>query len=513
MSRINTNVSSMIGQVNLARSQGDLQVHLQRLSTGLRINRGADDPAGLIVSERLRSELSGIGQGVKNSERASNVISTTEGALSEVSEMLNGLKALVVEAANTGAFSKEEIAANQLQIDSAIESITRIANTTTFAGLKLLNGSLGYKLSGVNGAHIVKSQVFGAQFGDRPNVKMDVEVIGSAQTANLYFNTNFTGVGQTAGVLPSSVTLQIAGPKGVIELTFTTGTTINQIRDAINARSSVTGIAAARQNAGNPSSGLVFSSQEYGSEAFVSVRRISGGSTFTFARIQNNAPGPINWGNPAQWTAADRDEGQDVRVLLNGAVATGRGLNVTFRNPELDISLQLAAGFADRISSGPSTFYITGGGSKFQLGPQVNASQQVDIGIDSIAATQLGGTQVPDGSGNLILQFLSSLKSGGANALDKGNLQNASAILETAIDEISQLRGRLGAFEKNVLQTNVRSLQAGLENITAAESVIRDADFARETSSLTRSQILVSAGTSALAAANSSAQSVLQLLG
>src|SRR5437764_1030339 len=128
MARINSNIPSLIARANLGRANDDLQVRLQRLSTGLRINRGADDPAGLIVSERLRSEGSGLNQAVNNSNRASSVIATTEGALSEVSDLLSSIKSLVVEAANTGAVSDQERKANQLQIDSAIESITRISN-------------------------------------------------------------------------------------------------------------------------------------------------------------------------------------------------------------------------------------------------------------------------------------------------------------------------------------------------------------------------------------------------
>src|SRR4051794_9838279 len=144
MARINTNVASLTAQRGLAKSQKNLSETLQRLSTGLRINRGADDPAGLIASEGLRSEMSGITQAIDNSQRASNVISTTEGALSEVASLLLNVKDLVVEAANGGALSADEIKANQLQVDSAIQSITRISNTSTFAGLKLLNGNLDY---------------------------------------------------------------------------------------------------------------------------------------------------------------------------------------------------------------------------------------------------------------------------------------------------------------------------------------------------------------------------------
>src|SRR5215475_979027 len=154
MARINTNVPSLVARANLAASGTDLQVRLMRLSTGLRINRGADDPAGLISSERLRSDIKGTDQGIKNSDRASSVIATTEGALSEVSDLLNSIRALIVESANTGANSPEERTANQLQIDSAIDSITRISNTASFGGLKLLNGSLDYTMSGLSSASI-----------------------------------------------------------------------------------------------------------------------------------------------------------------------------------------------------------------------------------------------------------------------------------------------------------------------------------------------------------------------
>lgn len=515
MGRINSNIASLTAQQNLGRTQNELQLRLQRLATGLRINRGADDPAGLIVSERLRSELSGIDQGVRNSERASNVIATTEGSLNEVSDLLSSIKALVVEGANTGAFSKEEITANQLQIDSAIDSITRIANTTSFAGLKLLNGSLAYRTSGLDTDAIVKPTLYGVNFGDRASIDVDVEVIGSAQNAELYLRSDFSAGGGVDGQLPSSVTLEIAGPNGVDEITFLSGTTIDNVINAINSRTSLFGVEAARVTAGpgGLGSGIVLRSVGYGSDSFVSVKRLSGGTALNFARLENNAPGPIDWSATSTYTSALTDQGKDVQVLINGALATGRGLNVALRNPELDLSFQLSENFATTVNGTPESFVITGGGSKFQLGPQVTPQQQINVAINSIAATRLGGTLVtlPDGSDEV--QFLSSLKSGGDNDLSTASLQNASGILETAIVEVSSLRGRLGAFERNVLNTNVRSLQAGLENITASESVIRDADFAGETSKLTRAQILVQTGTSVLATANTNAQQVLQLLG
>ena len=132
--------------------------------------------------------------------------------------------------------------------------------------------------------------------------------------------------------------------------------------------------------------------------------------------------------------------------------------------------------------------------------------------MQSTSAERLGGAQV-DG----VIQFLSSLQDGQGNSLaeaaDRGDFTGLEKIINKSIDEVSILRGRLGAFERNVLETNTRALQSTFENLTASRSIIRDADFAAESSELTRVQILQSAGTSVLALANQSAQNVLQLLG
>src|SRR5499427_4454481 len=136
MSRINTNIASLAAITQLTKNQTDLSVHLQRLSTGLKINSGKDAPAGLIASETLRSEINGINQAIDNSQRANNVINTAEGALSEVSSLLLEVQTLTNQAANTGALSPDEIKANQLQVDAILNSINRIANTTQFNGVK-----------------------------------------------------------------------------------------------------------------------------------------------------------------------------------------------------------------------------------------------------------------------------------------------------------------------------------------------------------------------------------------
>src|SRR5271168_1283025 len=152
MSVINTNVSSLIAQNALSQNNQALSTSLQRLSTGLKINSGADDPAGLIASQNLQAEQTGIQTAISNAGLAGNVIGTAEGGLNEVSSLLTQLQGLVGQAANTGALSSDQVGADQLQVDSILSTINRIANSTTFEGTQLLNGNLAYTTSGVASA-------------------------------------------------------------------------------------------------------------------------------------------------------------------------------------------------------------------------------------------------------------------------------------------------------------------------------------------------------------------------
>lgn len=479
MARINTNIPALTAQTNLARANRDLNSTLQRLSTGLRITRGADDPAGLIVSETLRAEMASVSQAIDNSQRASNVIATAEGALAEAAALLVNIKELAVEAANSGALSKEEIRANQLQVDSAIESITRIAQSTSFAGLKLLNGNMSYITSGVTTSAIRALDLYSAQLGNQDYMTVRISGVASAQKGILDFETSYVS---------NTVTLEIASNRGVETFSFVSGFRTSLMVSAINAVTAVTGVSATFiSGVGSEQEGIRFQSVDYGSDAFVSVRLLpSSNGTFDVVNLSDNV--------------VQRDEGSDISVTVNGTLAVGSGTEITFNTTALDLRMTLANEYA---ASDVTTFAITGGGSMFQLGPHVNTAEQSNIGINSIAASRLG---------SITTGFLNEVATGGAYSLVAGQSAEAIAIVEKAIDQISVLRGRLGAFEKNTLDTNMNSLRITLENITAAESSIRDADFAVETANLTRSQILVNAGTSVLALANQTPQSVLALL-
>jgi len=465
MSRINTNISSLTAIHRLSKNNSDLALRLQRLSSGLRINSGKDAPAALIASETLRGEIAGISQAIENSGRAGNVINTAEGALSEVSALLLEVQSLTDEAANSGGLSAEEVAANQLQVDSILNSINRIANTTQFNGVKLLNGSLDYTTSGVSTTNFANVRVNAARLPNMAPMNVVVQVTQSAQTAVL-------GT-VTTGLTAAPATIQVDGNKGSEQISFAGSSSNATMAAAINAVTNATGVVAVASATGT----LYLKSSDYGSDQFVNLSVVSG----TFA-------------------GAGKDYGRDAAVIVNGASAQATGLAVSFRNSNLDIEFDMKAAFN---TLGSSSFYVTGGGASFELGSKVTEQNKASIGMASIAAGSLGNST--DG-------YLSTLGSGGANNLASKNLTTAQRILDKAIKQVATLRGRLGAFQKEILESNINSLSVALENVTASESAIRDADFASETAALTRAQILVQANTSVLAQANASPQNVLALL-
>jgi flagellin len=477
MSRINTNVSSLIAQRVLRTNNDSLNTSLERLSTGLKINSGKDNPAGLIASENLRAEKAGITQAIDNAERANNIIGTAEGGLAEVSSLLTELQSLVGQAANTGGLSDEELAANQLQVDSILGTVNRIAGSTSFQGAKLLNGNYSYTTSGVATSAFTSLQVNAARLTDGTTKSIVVQVSNSATVGSLTFT------GAAATIPGAAVTLEIAGNAGTEQLTFAGSSTNTSIVAAINSLTEATGVTAT-SGAGNT---ISFKSSNYGSDEFVSVRALSG----TFA-VTGGTSG--------------KDFGSDAAVTVNGAAAEADGVNVSYRTNDLDIEFDLStlSGAVQGLNNGKTkTIGITGGGATFALGSKVTTTDRASIGITSVSTGSLG-----DGT----IGYLSALGSGGNNSLDSGNLVGAQKILDKAIKQVSQLRGRLGAFQKFTIGSTVNSLGVALENANAAESAIRDTDFAEETAKLTRSQILSQAATSVLAQANASPQRALSLL-
>lgn len=467
MASINTNVNSLVAQRTLAKNNQNLNVSLRRLSTGLKINSGADNPAGLIASENLRAEKTGIQAALNNAERAGNIVATAEGGLSEVSNLLNELQSLVSETANTGGLTEDEVEANQLQVDAILGTINRLSGSVNFQGEKLLNGEMGYQTSGSELSAVSNLRVNAARLPDGAEQTVNVAVIASAETGRITV---------ASAAHTSHFTLEIAGAKGTEQLSFLSSTDNAGIAAAINDLTGVTGLSA------TVSSGtLHIDSVEFGSDAFASIKTISGVSGIADAK----------------------DEGVDAEVTINGASASVDGLSVKFRNSNLDVEFDLSSDASVNTAGATKTFEITGGGATFALGSKVSENDKASIGIGSVSTGSLG----IDGN------FLSSLASGGANSLTSGNFGQAQETLDAAIKQVAQTRGRLGSFQKFVINSTVNQLGVAFENASAAESAIRDADFAAETAAMTRNQILAQASTTVLAQANQQPQRVLSLLG
>lgn len=606
MTRINTNVASLRGLRNLDRANNLLNTSLTRLSTGLKINSGKDNPAGLIASETLRSQITVIEQSIKNSNRANNVISTADAALGEITGLLNQVRGLIQEGLNNGALSTAEIEANQSQIDEALSAINRISANTKFGSDKLIDGSKAFttQLTSADNAKLSDFQINSAVFAGSSSVVIDATITGVATRGELF--NDFV-----SGGLTSATTLEVSGAKGTDVIFLGAGSTLDNIKAAFDGVKDATGVEAVKTapvagkgtiassganddliftdkraatgdqaeftqvlkvkinqktsgstlavtssstaseilltvtlgtdasnnvtstasdvkallesdanssayvtvslegtgagtidaadlgdaqvtvNTGAKDAFLTFRSTDFGSAQFVGVKVLQG----TFTTTKDSVGG----------AAAERVSGTDVQARINGQIAQGKGLKTTIRTAGLNASLTFTS--AANTANNNAKITVTGGGSLFQIGQDVSTSGQVSLGIDAVNTGRLGGV-----SGKLF-----ELGSGGGKSLldvsptlPGSDLVN---IVDEAISRVTELRGRLGSLQKNVVDTNIATLGVALESISEARSQIVDTDFAAETANLTRAQILSQSGLSVLAIANQNPSQVLSLLG
>jgi flagellin len=333
----------------------------------------------------------------------------------------------------------------------------------------------------VAGQRLSSIQVNAAKIPEGSSRTVNVQLLAPSEFAFV----SAAGAG-TGGALSEATTLQVRGNNGTEVLSFASGSSLDQIATAINAATELTGVSA------TVSGGSVyFTSDSFGSNSLVSVERLTGSLTLTGGG------------------ASAEDFGVDGQVTVNGTNANVDGLKVSARSGSLSVDLILSSDFAQTLATATAadrtaTFDITGGGAVFAIAPTLGLVGQEALGLQGTSTGSLG---------NGVVGFLASLGQGEANDLSSKNFATAQRIIRESIAEVSSTRGRIGTFQKDTLTSTINSLQVTLENTTAAESAIRDADFAVETSSLTRSQILVQSATVALQLANSQPQNALALLG
>ena len=468
---INTNISSLNAQRNSAKVSDQLSTAMSRLSSGLRINSAKDDAAGLAISERMTSQVRGLNQAARNANDGISLAQTAEGALASVGDNLQRIRELAVQSANATNSSSDRVAL-QKEVTQLSAEIDRVATQTQFNGINLLDGSFS-------------AQQF--QVGANAGQTISVASISNARSSALGQFQGYTLSNQSIGTASNTAAAQSVTVGGVTTQLGTIANDAKALASAINA-SGVTGLSAT-------ANATVVAA---GTSAVTGTA--SGNATFTLNGLAITVAGTTN----AATNRANTVSAFNAQSSVTGVVAadTGSGVSLTAADGR-NIAYSFAAG--------------TGGAS---------TATTADFGIATPGANPTAGTlnityNAPSGTtGNVAFAgaFANStaIAATGTSvaAIDISTLAGANAALgsvDAALATINSNRADLGAMQ-NRFSSAISNLQSTNQNLSAARSRIQDADFASETSSLSRAQVLQQAATAMVAQANQLPQQVLQLL-
>ncbi len=465
MTRINTNVGSLIGRNNLNRANASLSQSLTRLSTGLRINTGKDDPAGLIASENLRSDITSIKKAITNTDRANQVIATADSALGQVSSLLNDIRGLVTESANSGALSDDQIAANQLQIDSSLKALNRIAQTTTFQGRRLLDGSLDFQTSaGTDFSKLSALQINQANLGAAGEVNVDINVTSAATKASVEVGGITAGVTGAKATGSLSFTSSAPGTAAVdFELAGTpaaagTGSGNFTIEDV--ASTSATGTAVLETQVTGTLSLETEANALFTLNSKATGDLTIGGNTISLVAADGgNADGAagndvtelqVNYGQVADTSSYDAGSGVltvNVQALASAATI---GDVVTAINAGTDFAATSADGANTFTASegDAATFALEGGGQELTLqalnaGPAGAGAGNAAISAIEIVSNGVNGTSFNTGTGVLTITTAADLTSAPATVGDIVTAINAGT--DFSVDAAGLTAGELAA--------------------------------------------------------------------
>lgn len=516
---VNTNVSSINAQRSLYKVDRSLTKAMERLASGMRINRSADDAAGLAIATGLQSQVRGLGQAVRNASDGLSVIGMADGAVNQQVEILQRIRELAVQAASD-LNSASNRASIQQEIDNQIEELTRIGNTVEFNGTNLINGTFTNK----------KIQV-GAQANQEITVSIgDFRAAGMGQIAQ---QVGFSyGTAGTVGNL-SSMRLNSgpisggaytgAGSKGVQITSGTTTTDVGASQDdGVSAYFSDRS-AISKANAINAVSGQTGVTASVGAATWLSTTAITAaaGGISTATKLEINGVVVIDGSVSAFATGLDDSTGS-IRSHIN-AKSNETGVTATMVDVGGTMRLQLTAADGRNIilkmaGTAANTGVTVGDGTVAATNTHqatgiltLTSNDDFTVVSDSVAATNmLGLTSVVANSSitvatdpNKAVNLIDVTAAGGsALAID---------IIDSAISQIGDAQAELGALT-NRLENTIDNLQVSIENLMSSESRIRDADFAVETANLTRAQIIQQAGVAVLAQANLRPQAALSLL-
>jgi flagellin len=491
---INTNVPSLTAQRNLNSSQSSLATSLQRLSSGLRINSAKDDAAGLAISERMTSQVRGLNQAVRNANDAISLTQTAEGAMGSITEGLQRMRELSVQAANDSNSASDRQALQQ-EVSQLQQEINRVASTTQFNGKNLLDGSFSgqYFQVGANA-----NQSIGISLNNTKATNIGANTVSANGTLNNAAALAAGAGARVANTVVAAEDLTVTGSLGTAAVTVNLADTAKAVASAVNAQSATTGVSASAAT-----------------EATLSGLTATG--TYTFTLFGENSTGvavSATIGNTADLSALSTAINN--YAATTGITATVSGGSVTLKSESgADISLTDFAGAGDISLQGRNAFTSATAGAAVVLTGATAATDSSTVGgtlkfsssdAFSVTSASAGGLFTATTANASALSSVASISVGtqtGANA--------AIDVIDAALQSINTQRASLGAIQNRV-QNTISNLQTTSENVSAARSRIQDADFAMETANLTRAQILQQAGTAMLAQANSLPQNVLSLL-
>lgn len=492
-SYINTNIASMNAQRSLTTSQGSLQTSMQRLSSGLRINSAKDDSAGLAISQRMTSQLNGQNQAARNANDGISLAQTAEGDLQQIGSNLQRIRDLAVQAAN-GSNSASDRASLNNEASQLISEINRVASSSNFNGVNLLDGSFA-------------NQTFQVGANGSANDQISISSIASAKSSAL-------GVGST-----SSYKATVAGAGAVTTTALASGDlSINgyqvgkSVSDGVSF-SNADGSGIAKAAAINAISG------QTGVTATVGATSVAGTASTSATAIASGdiTINGVNLGALSASTSGAQ-RGAQVAAAVN-AISSQTGVTATFDTSTGAVALSAADGRNITVTASTNA-----AAAAANTGITVSATGATDIATStlSLSSTSSAGITLANGTGtgltaaNLTGGFTSAAVTVGAgvsslNLSTAAGAQSALATIDSAIASVNSSRAALGAIQ-NRFTSAVNSLQTSQENLASARSRIQDADFASETANMTRSQVLQQAGTAILAQANSLPNGVLALL-
>ncbi len=502
---INTNVMSLNAQRNLGKSQTSLAKSMNRLSSGLRINSAKDDAAGLAISDRMTSQIRGLNQAVRNANDGISLAQTAEGAMQESTNILQRMRELSVQSANASN-SGADRQALQAEVNQLQQEMNRISGTTTFNGIKVLDGTfvaqdfqVGAKANQTISVNIssMETSALGRNSVDSANESAGIGTGSDNSLAATSINAN-NGI--------AAQTLTVSGFSGSKEVAVAVTDTAKDIAAGVNAQSGQTGVEATATT-----DAKIISFSEDGTVSFTLGTDASNATTITTAVTTTDMESlvtAINDSSGKTGITATYDAGNDDIILTQ---SDGK-----------DIKLE---NFANTGAATNSTMYVAGSSQSFGdilslnesggtndstvFAGEVEFSSANSFFVSSTVSAASGS--VTNAAANIALASNKEAVSDVDISTSEG-AQTAIDIIDKAIGKIDSQRGDLGAIQ-NRFESTIANLQNISENISAARSRILDADIAQETSAMTKNNILQQAGVSILAQANQVPQLALSLLG